>query len=136
MTIETIANSIRSRFGTTVEDVESVTVHYDNEPFESPGDSAWIRCHIVFGEAVRRSLGSSSSRYRSVGVMMANIYTPIGKGDKAGLAIAETVRDAFRSVTADGISYRVPSVIPVGRSDNGKWWQINVNCPFYFDELV
>lgn len=135
MTHEAVANAIRSRYGTLVEDAESVPTEYDNKPFGGSKDSIWTRCSILFGQGSQESLGDpSSNRYRYVGVLMVSIFVPIEKGDKEALALAQVVRDSFLSVTFGGVTFRTPSIIPVGKT--GTWHQVNVNSPFYFDELA
>jgi hypothetical protein len=135
MTIAAVANTIRSRFSTLVEDTQSIPVQYDNAPDVIPGDALWARCSIVQGDSFRVSIGTvTADRYRSVGVMVASIFSPMDQGDSASLGLAQVVRDAFISVTDGGVTFKTPSIASIGKSGT-KWWQVNVTCPFYFDDL-
>ena len=66
MTFAALHNAIRSRFGTEVEDAQSVPVAYDNAPFADPDETAtWVRASILDGESLQVSLPSpSAARFR------------------------------------------------------------------------
>lgn len=138
MSAQSIAIAIRSRFKAQVETPQSLTakVQYDNAPLDPPDDGTalWVRFAVVLGENRQIDIGGSggTNGYRRVGVAYASIFAPIETGDAAALTLADIVAAAFRSVTAGGVTYRTPTIRPLGRQ--GAWWQINVECPFYADE--
>ena len=131
---ETIHNVIRSRFKALVEDVETLATQYDNEGEDHPEDALWCRFTIRTGESDRADLGVTPPRDRTVGVAIAQLFDPLEKGDKTILAMADKIKTAFKAVTDTGVTFRVPSITIVGR--DGKWWQVNVTCPFYADVVV
>jgi len=134
MTSEAMANVIRSRFKTLVEDVESVVVVYDNDPTEPPDDDVWVRFTVLDGNTQQAEMGGAQTTYRTPGLATAQVFIPMNAGDKAGRELADVIVEAFRAVTVSGLTFRAPAVVPVGAS--GKWWQLNVNCTFYYDELI
>ncbi|MCP4660986.1 MAG: hypothetical protein GY856_36760 [bacterium] len=134
MTSYAMANTIRSRFATQVETAESVAVLYDNEPQDPPDDEQWIRFSILDGRTNQAEMGGNQTTYRTSGVAIAQIFAPMQAGDGAARELADVIVAAFRAVTVSGVVFRAPSVGPVGAE--GKWWQLNVSCDFYYDELI
>lgn len=126
-----IEAAIRSRFATLIEAVTPVLVQYDNDPHEPPASGTmWVRWSILRGETV--SVESGLGRFRTPGLGIAMIFSPVERGDAQSHALSRSIMTAFRAVSSQGISYGIPYATVVGRSD--WWWQINVSCPFYADE--
>lgn len=129
MTSEELANAVRSRFADQVASPESLTTIYDNSPTKRPTDgSTWCRFTILDGESQRVTVGVKE--YRTYGVAVAQLFGRIGNGTKALRELADAVVTVFRDVSADDVSYKVPSIINRGETQDG-WYQINVNCPFH-----
>ncbi|HUS74347.1 MAG TPA: phage tail terminator-like protein [Sedimentisphaerales bacterium] len=134
MTKTAIANAIRSRFKAQVADALSLGTQYDNQKYDNPDNAKWCRLTVKFGETLQKSVGSpTGNRGRTPGVMIAQLFGPVGKGDGALLEVADAVETAFKRVTDTGVTFRTPSTYPRGRS--GDEWQINVECPFYADDI-
>jgi len=134
MTSYALANAIRSRFKALVQDTQTVAVLYDNEPEDPPDDAQWIRLTILDGPTRQAEMGGAQTTYRTTGLAVAQVFAPMDAGDGAARQLADVIVAAFRAVTVSGITFRAPSVGPVGA--DGKWWQLNVNCDFYYDELI
>jgi hypothetical protein len=134
--ITAMAQTVRVRFTREVADRWDgpLPVQYDNDgAFVVPEDTRWVRWTIQLGETPRIAFGATK-RYRNVGVGIAQIFVPFGKGNKPAMEVAAFIQAAFRSVTEDGVHFESPSVRPLGRV--GAEWQVNVTCPFYADEIV
>jgi len=130
----TMHNVIRSRFRTQVANALSLTTQYDNHVIDNPGNDNWCRLTILPGETKQVSIGApSSNRERTVGVMIAQLFSPVQAGDGTILEIAESIRTAFKRVTDTGVVFQTPSLKRVGQQIDS--WQINVECPFYADEI-
>ncbi len=118
------------------------TTEHDNAPINPPDDAEWIRFSIKPGDATQVSIGGSASsgqpvRERTMGIAIAQIFTPLGGGDAPAMATAEAIKATFRRTTATvpvTVQFRTPEITFVGRS--AKWWQVNVTCPFFSDEVV
>jgi len=134
MNHETLHNTVRSRFKTQVADVQKLPTHYDNDgSFTPPENAPWARATVLDGISYQASLGSTRT-FRTPGLLVVQLFTPWGNGDRKGLQLADAVRLVFLGVTVDGIRYRTPWVNPVGRVDDE--WQINISCPFEVDDTV
>ncbi|RKY09815.1 MAG: hypothetical protein DRP56_02115 [Planctomycetota bacterium] len=135
MISETVADTIRSRFKTQIADGQSLPTQYDNEGgFTKPNAAIWGRLSIVDGDTDQADIGSTSNRrYRTVGILYAQLFIPLSKGDKALRVMAGHIETAFRGLTAGNIHYGTPKGKPMGR--DGNYWAYTVRCPFYFDEI-
>ncbi len=130
---QAIHDAIRSRYGTLIEDAESLPSIYDNQDEDNVDDALWARVWILDGDSKQKTLGSPTRRYRTVGILTVILKDVIGKGDRDILIMADKVKDAFISVTDTGVVYQTPSVKVIGRQEN--WWQVNVECPWYSDVI-
>lgn len=140
--VSTVANKMVVSGGTLVTEaagdivtiLSALPTQYDNDgAFTKPEGAVWCRFSILPGETLQIEMGDLN-RYRTVGVAMAQVFTPVGQGDKEALIVADAIKTAFRAVSAGGVVFKTPSLQVVGRS--GDEWQQNVNCPFYVDEVI
>jgi hypothetical protein len=130
---EAIANAVRTRFGTEVEDALSIPVQYDNAPFSKPADSTWIRLSVLPELAFQAEAGSGK-RFHIPLRAVAQIFVPIETGDQVALELADSITSSFRATTASNVTYRTPSVTNVGRVD--RWHQVNVSIPAYAQDFT
>jgi hypothetical protein len=132
MTYEALHNTIRRRFATEVAEALSLVTIYDNDPASPPTDgSTWCRFYIVEGSS-RRTV-SGVAEYRLVGLAVAQLYGPVGRGDGALQQMVDTIIAAFRGVSAGGLRYGDAHEQTVGQTPAGDYYQINVVCPFTAD---
>jgi len=135
MSWETTHNAVNSRFKTQVADTQSVATIYDNFPGDPPVDTIWVRWSVRQAVASQVSFsGASSGRFRHPGLAIAQIFVPVDSGTQDGIQLADIIKAAFRAVTVASVTYQTPYFTQVGVTDG--WWQMNVSCPFYFDEVV
>jgi len=130
-----VGDSVRTWFGDQVEDVLSIPTQYDDAPFDQPDAARWVRFTIVEGGAIVAEKRGNNQAHRKTGLAIAQVFVPLGTGDGVALGTADTIADAFRSVTVDGISFRTPTLKTIGEGREGKWWQVNVSCPFSYEML-
>ena len=133
---ESIANAIRGRFETQIEDVEGIDVQYDNQPpITKPDDALWVRLAVNIRDTGQKSIGDQTQkRYRCQGEMVASIYIPLTQGDQPALALADKIADAFRTVTDTDVTFKTPTMSTEGRE--GNEWRVDVSCPFYSDGIL
>ena len=126
MTHGAVYNTIRAQFA-TVASAATVTVIYDNQANQdTPDTGIWCRLTILPGDEHQIAMGVD--RFRMVGVMVAQLFGPLGEGDGNLLTLADTIMGNFRNDTYSGVRFKVPSMINMGQRNSN--WQINVNCPF------
>lgn len=106
---------------------------FDNQTdgFVMPENSMWMRFNVLEGETVQMDICATPFTETS-GSVIVNCFAPLGKGTGELRTLADFVASVFRLRTKYEVTYRVPSILTVGRSDNGRWWQVNVTCPFTY----
>lgn len=129
--------SIRKKFSNLAQSLSLVT-QYDNLPLASgvspTEEKVWVKLAIIPGENDQKTIGDSTKVFRHTGVFIASIFAAFESGEKPIYDLVEEITHEFRSSSVDGVTYRTPSVVRVGRND--KWWQVNVTCPWFSDEIV
>lgn len=133
MNYETLYNHVRSSFKDLIATPNSLPTHYDNDlSFTQPDNDIWARLTLLGAEARLLEIGQSK-RTRHHGLMVINIFTPLGMGDVRILQLGDLIEAAFGSKVIDGVTYRAVTVVPIGRDE--KWWVGTVDAPFHADAL-
>lgn len=130
---EDMGDTIRSRVKTLVEDAQSIYVLYDNFPDAHADGVKYVRHTIIFGEGRQTGMGGTR-RWRTRGRSVKSVFVPMESGDEAALQLVDVIVAAFRSVTVSGVTFETPDVSQGRRS--GPYWQVDVACPFYADEVA
>lgn len=103
-------------------------IHFQNNKFAPV--KRYIRCHVLFGDSKQITLGSNPE-FRNPGVLVIQVLTEQGKGSTSALALADSLSDIFKAKNISGIQFRTPKLAILGEIES--YYQINVQCPFYFD---
>ncbi len=128
MSFESIVEAIEVRFNTYWKPVDADVV-YGNNGF-NPDNDPWIRLSVSTGESIQITVGSTI--YRTRGIIFAQIFYPLNRGDRLGQSLADKVGNIFRAQKFNNVNCMAPSSNRIGVTDG--WSQINVLCPFYTDE--
>lgn len=137
MSHQTIATIIKEYFDKEISFPENLTTLYDNDGEDIPSsiNLIWARLTVREGESLQRSIGAPVKNYRTTGFTFVQLYSEIGVGDDSIRKLADTIKSKFTTTTIkECVVFRTPSINPIGRIQG--WWQVNVNCPFYFDNLT
>lgn len=124
------ASVVRVRYKTLVEDPEGLETVYDNAPDPHLDNEPWSRFTLRFGASDLIEVGARPT-IRTNGVALVQLFHPVETGDGLLLELADRVALVFRRITVSGVKFITPSIQNVGR--DGKWWQVNVSCPFRCD---
>jgi hypothetical protein len=115
-------------------------VDYPNTAFTRPAaGSVWARLIIEHNAGSQRTLGGSNGRPRfgKVGVVAVEIFTPLGRGVKAGYDYAETVLNAYEGKrTSSDVWFRNAHIIDgalAGGDDKG-WWVTTFMAEFDYEK--
>lgn len=134
MSYESEHNELRQRFETQW--ASETPVAWPNVEFKPPEEDAWVRFTIVNADARQASFGDATNFHRHPGMVMVQVFTPVNRGDKEALQLADQVANIFRNWYSSGSRIRfqiTPTVKPVGVDRN--WFQVNVSCPYIRDSL-
>lgn len=95
----------------------------------------WARFTIKPAGSSLADIGGLTKRIRIRGVAICQIFGEVGKGAGYVLDKASVVEDRYTLLTFEKVTFQIPSVHNVGKTPDGKWWQVNVVCPFYADRF-
>ena len=87
------------------------------------------RASISIGEGRLIQLGTR--RWRYTGMLSIELRASMESGDAASSGACDIIMTAFRSQSADGVLYRVPTYLPAETRDG--WYRSILECPFEFD---
>jgi len=110
-----------------------VGVAYPNVKFDTNNIDEWVRLNIVRGVAYQASMGGDTNVYRHPGNVIVQVFVEPNSGAKRALELADTACAIWRGQQFDGLVFKAPVVIDLGIV--AGWYQVNVSCPFYRDEL-
>lgn len=109
-------------------------LQFGNEGVTPPQGSSWVRGTLLPATSNTVEIGSQKT-IRNTGVLAFQCFTPIQQGDAAIWALVDVIVTGYRNNVDSGVRYRTPSATsPTARRD-GEWWRVNVNVPYYFDDL-
>jgi hypothetical protein len=112
----------------------SVAVIYENQSYE-PAGKPYLRLEMLDGDSWQASLGGPGTRrFRNPGLVLISILVPAGYGDDIPRQWADKVVTIWRAQKVGDLQFRTPFVDRIGPA-GGAWWQLNVWCPYYWDEL-
>ena len=134
--IEDLENEVRLRFENLVAGVVNpkLITFYDNMEVDPEyPDDRWARVRVATGASRQVSLGGNK-RVRTPGVLLVQLFWQLGVGTKDINELADLVRNSFVGITVGTVVYEMPYGQIIGRSKT--WWQVNVNCPFYSDDIL
>lgn len=113
----------------------AVAMFLDNQDILQPEQSPFVKLTSLPGSHEQVSTGGDTNRYRYTGIFTFSIFVEFGQGDDLATKIADAIISTLRSnSTYNGLVLRSASPIRVGRA--GKFWQMNVTVPWYFDVIA
>lgn len=137
-TINEAKESILSRFKATWDvDHPGVPYEFDNESFdadeESGSDDAWVRLVVRHEDANQETLGKPQNRrFRRPARVMAQVFVKVDTGTQQADTLVDAVRNIFEGASFDGLHFNAVSSREIGV--DGKWYQVNVEAPFFYQE--
>lgn len=119
-----------------------VPIAWPNTRFDPATDfvaathQAWARITMLGGEGRIASSGSPGTRrWRHVGLVVVQVFAPLGSGAAAALAVADDVATALQGVSVDGVTLQAASIRVIGTDAEGAWYQVNIETPYRYDLL-
>lgn len=109
-------------------------IEFSNILLQKSPNESWVRLTILNGESFMNGFtGGGVNQYRTPGLIVLNIFIPVGGGTSEGDKIADKAKDILRGAHFDGITCFVPSLTEIGI--DGDWYQLNLTTPFNIDEI-
>jgi hypothetical protein len=134
MNLDTLKTKIRQRFNTQITVAQDIATQYDNDGTQKldEGSDPWVRLSFSAIAVNLIELGGDGKRHRASGAFVASIFVPVSSGTKRSSELVTAISTAFDSQTVDSVKYLAVTEGPGTQS--GKWWRVNVSCPFWYDE--
>lgn len=106
-----------------------------NVDFDSENVPEWIRLSIDGIDSRQVSMGSESDNcHRFVGLITIQVFTRVNRGARRASELADKLVDTFTGKRVGDVQFMSASARYIGQ--NGNWFQVNVNCEFYFHEFI
>jgi len=136
---DAINGILASHFSTQMASLEpSVSIVWDNaQPDPTPSNpqtEEWCRYSFRPGSETIGALGGLT--WRGTGVVIVQVFTPLGLGQGPNLDVLRNVQLLFRdSSPISGVRIQPPiSIRQFGEQDG--WYQGNATIPFESDEII
>lgn len=123
---------IEGRVKTEMQKPAPYPVAFQNVPFEPPNNSPWLECFVTFGDNAYATLAAPATGFnRHNGILLINIFSPIGVGAGKNYEIAERLKNVFDRKTFDGIIFDAASgPTQVSPSVTESYFQTRLNITF------
>jgi len=133
-TYNDVRAAIESRIATEMALAPSYPVAYPNVPFTPPNNLPWLQVSLLFGDNNYLTLvGPTDGHNQQNGVLIVNIFTPVGVGAAANYTIAERIKDLFdRQTIADQVTFDPasgPNVVTPSEPD-AAYFQTRLSISF------
>jgi hypothetical protein len=102
-------------------------VHWDNVAYEPQVGTPYIRPTVRPTTAYQAEIGPTAT-YRHLGMLIVEVFTPMGSGEAGAQELADEVVALFRGARTQGLSFQAPYVIAADTVD--AWYKLDVLCPF------
>lgn len=135
-------NAAMARFKVEVADVLALPTEYPNFPPISKPEGLWARVSVLWPQSAILERGATR-RGAHPGVMIVQLFAPVMDGVAGLYAVADLIDEKFRTRSAAGVTYGVPTTARIGRVDEGDpqnqgsgdaVHQINVDVPMTFQK--
>lgn len=101
-------------------------------------DTPWARAGVTHTNGGQASLAGDvgQRRWRRVGFLWVQVFTPIGDGGTRSDEIAQVLVDALQTQrSAEGVWFRNPRMRDVTTPSGAAFKQTNVLCDFSYDDV-
>lgn len=106
--------------------------YFDNEVVDLQQDD-WVRLVVRHNIGDQETLGPVNGRkFLRGGSVIVQVFVPLDDAMSRGDELSSLVRSIFEGKTIDGIRFHGVVIREVG--PDSKWFQINVEAPFRYNE--
>lgn len=104
--------------------------------FRPPSSGSYVRLATRHYGAHQETLGAPGNRkfYRS-GALFVDVFADHGKAPGSGLKLADAIRNIFEGVAIPGTTVYFKDVIVRELGPEGRWYRVQVEVRFYYEEL-
>lgn len=131
-TYNDVRAAIEGRIAAEMVKEPAYQVSYQNVPFTPPNNAPWLQVSLNLGDNAYATLVGPNPGYnRQNGVVVVNVFTPIGVGAAANYTIAERIKDLFDRQTVSGIIFDAASgPAPITPASPEPYFQTQLTITF------
>lgn len=107
---------------------------YPNESFVKPNGVIWARFKTELGQESQMDIGDTAKTFRTLGVVMVQLFAPQDQGSVALLQMADDLAEVFRNWYGATVACGSATIKDIG-TDSFGWYQVNIVIPFKSDAL-
>ena len=107
---------------------------YDNVQFDDEVPE-FVKLTVLWTGARQASMGGLQNVHRFYGMAVAQVYISVNTGTRRADLLADIIVRLFAAKQFQGITFLTPEALVIGDDGHGKY-QVNVNCPFFYDGLI
>ena len=108
-------------------------VAWQNVSFDMKSNPEFVRFNVLFTKEDQRTMGLTNNLFRQHGLISMPIFTPLNRGAKRALELAEQFTAIWRVKMIQGHIFDTPNTVIIGNVDGV--YQVNVNISFYTDNF-
>lgn len=133
--VEAIVGRFVTRWALTA--YGSVPYTLDGEvAFKPPSTGSYLRLAPRHYGAHQETLGEAGNRrFNRTGALLVDVFADHGKAPGSGLKLAHEVRHIFEGVALPGTTVYFQDVIVRELGVDGRWYRVQVEARFYYEEL-
>lgn len=133
VTHEDLMDTLGARIDTILEPLlpTDTTIMYPNQEMPETPSDPWIKVVVQHGGNFQADIGTSNHRFRRMGILLFQCFGKLHVGTEALNQLVAHIETVFRSKKVDSVNYLTPEIIDRGR--NGKYYELDVSCPFWVD---
>jgi len=107
--LNTVRSTIEGRLATELALSPAIPIVFHNQASNPPNNGTWVQCLTSFGNNSYLTMGGTTGSSNSViGVVVINIFTPLGVGPGSNLTVGKRVRDLFNRILVSGVHFDPP----------------------------
>jgi hypothetical protein len=126
----TIHDGIIAAFNT---DWSDTVVAWPNLQFDPTGQTEFVRISVIMADSDRKSMGGSTNVFRQFGLVLIEIYTDRNGGARRSVELADLAIIFIHGLALTDVTFEAPNTEHIGIIES--WFQKNVSCTFYSDNL-
>ena len=140
-TYNNVRAAIEGRIATEMAIAPVYPVSYQNVPFTPPGNAPWLQTFIRFGDNAYATLLPTGGVgfNRQNGVLVVNVFTPVGVGAAANYTVAERIKDLFDRAKFSSIIFDAasgPSPVGAGVIETGASASSGLAAAYFQTQLT
>ncbi len=108
---------------------------FENENFDPPDESPWVRLSVQHTDAGQETLGSAGNRnFERIGSVLVQIYTLLNAGTERSDELVEKAVEIFEGKEFAGTTVRFKDVAGRESGPTGRWYLAIVEADFVYIE--